>query len=97
MSNFSTGIGAGPWTGRYKAAAKSAASTGQGQWHHPRQPYFKTHDMNKIRLFTLSLVCLLFLSMGCNNSGKDNDKATKDTVTAGDTIESDPSKFSDPH
>lgn len=53
--------------------------------------------MKKIRLFTLSLVCLLFISMGCNNSAKENEKTAKDTVTAGDTIESDPSKFSDPH
>jgi hypothetical protein len=53
--------------------------------------------MKKMHLFTLSLVCLLLFSLGCNNSAKENEKATKDTVTPADTIESDPSKFSDPH
>lgn len=56
--------------------------------------------MKKIHLFTLSLIFVLVLSLGCNNSAKDKattDTVTKDTVTAGDTIQSDPSKFSDPH
>lgn len=53
--------------------------------------------MKKLQLLMLAGVCALLLSTACNNSGKESESATKDTVSAGDTIKSDPSQFSDPH
>ncbi len=43
------------------------------------------------------LICILFLNIGCNNSGNDKSSTTKEATSPGDTIKSDPSKFTDPH
>lgn len=48
-----------------------------------------------INLVALSLVIAL-ATTGCNNSGNENATNT-DTTTTKDTVQSDPSKFSDPH
>ena len=53
--------------------------------------------MERIKMLISILICILFLSIGCNNSGDDKSTTTKEATSAGDTIKPDPSKFTDPH
>ncbi len=53
--------------------------------------------MKKVKFLSFILICILSLSVGCNNSSTGSDTATKDSTLPSDTIKSDPSKFSDPH
>ncbi len=53
--------------------------------------------MKRIKLFIPALICTIFLSVGCNNSGGENKPTNQDSASPRDTIKSDPSKFSNPH
>lgn len=54
-------------------------------------------NMKRIKLLIPILIYVLLLSMGCNNSGNENNSTAKDTASSTDTIKSDPSTFSPPH
>ena len=49
------------------------------------------------KVMALLLFSMVFIAVGCNNSGKESSTTNTDTASHADTIKSDPSKFSDPH